>query len=61
MNLIKRMKNKICEHCRKNNRKTKPYIIADNLEEPRWLCKECKYKLDWDILLAISEITKNDL
>ena len=55
------MKNKICQYCKNKNRKTKPYIIADNLEEPRWLCKECKKKLDWDILLAISGISKDEM
>ena len=45
-----------CQHCHSKTRKTKPYIIADNLEEPRYLCRDCKEKLDMSILLKLSGI-----
>lgn len=42
-----------CQHCKSKTRKTKPYIIADNLEEPRWLCAKCKKELDMSVLIAL--------
>jgi transposase-like protein len=44
-------KNPKCQHCQSKTRQTKPYIIADNLEEPRWLCKACKQTLDEKVML----------
>jgi transposase-like protein len=45
-----------CEYCHSKTRKTKPYIIADNLEEPRWLCKTCKKALDMEVMLKLPGI-----
>jgi len=45
---------KRCQYCKSKTRQTKPYIIADNLEEPRWLCTECKKDLDLKVLIKFS-------
>lgn len=40
-----------CDYCKSKTRQVKAYIIADNLEEPRFLCKECKKKLDMAVMM----------
>ena len=48
-----------CDYCEKP--KAKPYIIADNLEEPRYLCDKCKEELDWEVLQKLSNYYENNI